>query len=279
MPGPLLVVQLGGAVADAAGVDQHHPGLSGTRSVSTRSCPDEPGRPRLHAVEELALGDALPLRPPPRARTYQGGGLAGARRRWAGPRGRPGGRRSPGRRRRALVARVEVGKAVDLVAPQVDTHGQLGVEGNTSTIPPARRARRGAPPGTPADSRGDQRARRARAGRDGRRGSPPRAQRPLRTGPAVATARAPGPPPAPAAPGWWSLLGGRRGQAESPEEVQALAMVDCLRADALEGQGVPSGEQLDERRARGNRRRRGPGARRRPPWGSQPGWVCARRAG
>ena len=85
----------------------------------------EPRQPRLHAVEREPLGESLPLLPPP--------GLAGHEPRGARPHlfGR---QQLPARvelhqldvARRALVGDRELGEAVDVVAPEVDSHGRVG---------------------------------------------------------------------------------------------------------------------------------------------------------
>ncbi len=123
--GRLLVVELGGAVTDAAGIDEHD-APAGTHEVGQDALGvDEPREPRLHAVEDLALRQPLPLRASPRLGTDEGGG--------------PGTHVLGGEHlatpeeldltevpHRTLVPGVELGETVDLVAPQVDPHRQLG---------------------------------------------------------------------------------------------------------------------------------------------------------
>ncbi len=123
--GGLLVVELGGAVTDAAGIDEHDPPTGPDQVGQDPLVVDEPRQPRLHPVEDLALGQSLPLRPSPRLGADQRGG--------------PGPHRLGGKhlaaseeldlvevRHRTLVAGVELGEPVHLVAPQVDAHRQLG---------------------------------------------------------------------------------------------------------------------------------------------------------
>ena len=99
--------------------------LSGSTSVSSVLAVDEPRQPALHAVEQRALGEALPLLAAPR--------LGGDER--GGPVAHVVGRDQLAGREdqrlgevvgRALVVDAEAGQAVDLVAPQVDADRRVG---------------------------------------------------------------------------------------------------------------------------------------------------------
>ena len=72
--GRLLVVELGGAVTDAAGIDEHDAPARAHEVGQDPLLVDEPRQPRLHPVEDLALGQALPLRAPPRLGADESGG-------------------------------------------------------------------------------------------------------------------------------------------------------------------------------------------------------------
>ena len=123
--GRLLVVELDGAVPDPAGIDEHDAPARAHEVGQDALVVDEPRQPRLHAVEDLALGQALPLGASPRLGPHQ--------RRGPGPH-RLGGEHLAAPEEldvveighRALVAGVELGEPVHLVAPQVDPHRQLG---------------------------------------------------------------------------------------------------------------------------------------------------------
>ncbi len=99
------------------------------RSVDQLLPVGQPREPRLHAVEELAVGQALPLVPAP------GCGHRPARRpaRRIGVVGDQLAAAEQLDRRevvdRALVGHVEAGQAVDLVAPEVDAHRFVGGRG------------------------------------------------------------------------------------------------------------------------------------------------------
>jgi hypothetical protein len=126
--GGLLLGQLGGPVAHPPGLDQKHLGIGAHQVEQGVLAVGEPRQPRLHPVEGEALGQSLPLVPPPRLGRHQ--------RRRPGP-DLVGGQHLPAREdldavdplRRALVGHRELGEAVDLVAPQVDAHGAVGGRG------------------------------------------------------------------------------------------------------------------------------------------------------
>ena len=121
----LLGQQVGGPVPHAAGLDEHDPGVGRDEVEQHVLLGREPGQPRLHAVEHLALGQALPVLPTPGLAAHEGR------------------RPLPHRLRRqqlpagedldaldvvpaALVAHAEPGQAVDLVAPEVDADRGVG---------------------------------------------------------------------------------------------------------------------------------------------------------
>ena len=121
----LLGQELLGPVSQAAGLDQQDLAVGREDVTEETLVGGQPREPRLHAVEELALGDPLPVLTTPR---FEGDQL-----------GRPGpdvvgGQQLPAREdldvgdvvRRALVGHRELGQAVDLVAPQVDADRPLG---------------------------------------------------------------------------------------------------------------------------------------------------------
>jgi hypothetical protein len=95
------------------------------RSSSSALVGGEPGQPALHAVEQLAVGQALPLLPAPGLGADEGGrplaDLVGGQHLAGGEHDGlvevPGG---------ALVAHAELGEPVHLVAPQVDADRGVG---------------------------------------------------------------------------------------------------------------------------------------------------------
>jgi hypothetical protein len=120
----LLGEQVGGPVAHATGLDQHHLGVGPEQVEEDVLVGREPRQPGLHPVEGQPLGQPLPLLAAP--------GLARHQRR------RPlaygvGGQQLPAREEddlldrvaAALVADAEGGQPVDLVAPEVDAHGSV----------------------------------------------------------------------------------------------------------------------------------------------------------
>ena len=126
----LLGQDLAGAVAHAAGLDQHDLRV-GVQEVDEGVLTGrEPRHPRLHAIEHEALGETLPLLTTPGLGTDEGRG-AGA--------DVVGGQQLAAREdldlgevsRRALVVHAELGEAVDLVAPQVDAHRAAGRSGRS----------------------------------------------------------------------------------------------------------------------------------------------------
>ena len=123
--GRLLVVELGGAITDAAGIDEHDASPRSHEVGQHALDVHEPWEPRLHPVEDLALREPLPLRTSPRLGSDELDGT--------GPHGL--GRKhlaAPEEldlaeiQHRALIAGIELGQTVDLVAPEVDPHRQLG---------------------------------------------------------------------------------------------------------------------------------------------------------
>ena len=133
LPGPgqrggevvLLGQQVGGPVPQAAGLDDDDEPVGGHQVDDGAGVVDEPRQPALHAVEDLALGQPLPLLASPRLVTDQ---LLGA-----GPHG-IGREQLPAREDLdalevaggALVAHRERGEAVDLVAPLVEADRGIG---------------------------------------------------------------------------------------------------------------------------------------------------------
>ena len=75
--GGLLVEQLGGPVAHAPGLDQQHQGVGGQEVDEQVLVGGEPRQPGLHAVEDQALAEALPLLAPPRRLADQPAGPLG----------------------------------------------------------------------------------------------------------------------------------------------------------------------------------------------------------
>ncbi len=117
----LLVEQLLRAVAHALGLDEQHEGVVGQEVGEEMLAVGEPRQPRLHAVEQLALGQALPLLATPRLlRDQRGGALAhvvGGQQLARGEDAHLGDVvRGP------LVGDRERRQAIDLVAPEVDAH-------------------------------------------------------------------------------------------------------------------------------------------------------------
>ncbi len=121
----LLGEQVGGAVAHASGLDEQDLGRVGQHVGEQHVVVDEPGHPRLHAVEVSALGELLPLLASPRLGTDQ---LLGASADLGGRHELAGGedQRLVEVGLRALVVDPEGRQAVDLVAPQVDADRRVG---------------------------------------------------------------------------------------------------------------------------------------------------------
>jgi hypothetical protein len=113
------------AVAEAPGLDQEDLGVGAHEVEEDVLLGGEPGEPRLHAVEQLALGEALPLLPAPRLGADEVGGPGSDR---------LGGHELPAREDlgarevvpAALVADGEGAEPVHLVAPEVDADGGVG---------------------------------------------------------------------------------------------------------------------------------------------------------
>ena len=99
--------------------------MASSRSKSSRSSVGQPRQPRLHAVEDLPLRQALPLLAAPRLGGDQplgpGPHLLGGQQLPTGEHLHPlEGVRGP------LVAHRELGEPVDLVAPEIDAHRAVG---------------------------------------------------------------------------------------------------------------------------------------------------------
>ena len=117
----LLGEQVDGPVAHPARLDEHDLGARRQHVGQQLLVVGEPRQPALHAVEQRALGEALPLLAAPR--------LGADELRRPGPhlvgRDQLAGREDAHLGEvvdRALVVDAEAGQAVDLVAPQVDAH-------------------------------------------------------------------------------------------------------------------------------------------------------------
>ena len=67
----LLVVQLGGPVAHPPRIDEHHPAAVTQEIGQHPFVIPQPWQPRLHTVEQLPLGQPLPLGPTPRCLPHQ----------------------------------------------------------------------------------------------------------------------------------------------------------------------------------------------------------------
>ena len=121
----LVRQQVGRPVSHAGGLDQEHEGVVREQVGQQALLPRQPRQPRLHPVEGLALGEAVPLLPTPRLGRQEGSGplpdVLGGQQLPAGEEmhlGSLGGR--------ALIGHRELAQAVDLVAPQVDAHRLVG---------------------------------------------------------------------------------------------------------------------------------------------------------
>ena len=121
----LLVEEVGGAVAHAARLEQQHERVVAHQVEEHVLALGEPRQPALHALEDLALREPLPLLAAPRLQRDEPLGplahLVGGQQLAAAEDldhlEVVGG---------ALVAHRELGEPVDLVAPQVDAHGPVG---------------------------------------------------------------------------------------------------------------------------------------------------------
>ena len=123
--GRLLLQQFAGPVPHPPGLDQDDQGVRAQQVADELLGVGQPGQPRLHAVELVAVGQPVPLVATPRLGPDQAGGpvthgLVGdqlaAAEQLDGPQVVDG----------ALVGHVEPGQPVDLVAPQVDAHRLVG---------------------------------------------------------------------------------------------------------------------------------------------------------
>ena len=152
--------------------------VAGSTSVSSVVAVDQPRQPALHAVEQRALGEALPLLAAPRLARPRARRRGRARRR-SGISSRAG---KIGRLvevvRAALVVDRELGEPVDLVAPQVDADRRVGgATGRCRRWRRAGRPRRGA---RPAPRGGSRRGRAAASSSSGSRIAPLAHVRPAR---------------------------------------------------------------------------------------------------
>ena len=99
--------------------------VAGSTSVSSCVAVDQPRQPALHAVEQRALGQALPLLAAPRLGGHERGGtrahLVGGDQLARGE-----DERLVEVARAALIVDRELGEPVDLVAPQVDADRRVG---------------------------------------------------------------------------------------------------------------------------------------------------------
>ena len=248
--GRLLVEQLAGTVPDPAGLDQDDDGIVPQQVADQLLGVGQPRQPRLHAVELVAVGEALPLVAPPRCRPHQLG---------RPPAGHLVGHQLAAAEElhrsdvldRALVRHVEAGEPIDLVPPKVEAdrlvrggredihdaapHGQLPavlddrlaavahghqadhqlIDHDPVTLGHHHRPRRGAPGAEPLEHRLDR-------GHDD--------VRPRSTGARGAR--------------------GARGAAQLPQQAQAAAHGRHVGADPLEGKGLPCREHLDPAGAR-----------------------------
>jgi hypothetical protein len=112
-------------VAHALRLDQHHQAVGRDEVEQHLLVVDEPRQPGLHAVEELALRQPVPLLASPRLGREQllrPGAHPGPRQQLAGREERDLAERDGG----ALVVDPELVEPVDLVAPQVDAHRRVG---------------------------------------------------------------------------------------------------------------------------------------------------------
>ncbi len=126
--GGFFVEQLLSAVAQPPGFDDRDERRRRQQVGQQVLFGREPREPRLHAVERVALGEALPLLPSPRLGLQE---LARTRPHLVA-RQELAHREDPRLRdlgRRALVGDREMRQAVDLVAPEVDAHGMVGGRG------------------------------------------------------------------------------------------------------------------------------------------------------
>ena len=124
----LLVEQLLRAVAQPARLDDRDERARRQEIREEVLVGGQPRQPRLHAVEGLPLGEALPLLPAPRLGAQQLG-RAGAHlvgRQQLADREQP---RVGEIAVRALVGDRELREPVDLVAPEVDAHRMVGGRG------------------------------------------------------------------------------------------------------------------------------------------------------
>ena len=238
--GVLLVEQLDGPVPDAARLDQHDLGVGGQQVGEQLLVGRSHGSQRLHAVEDLALGQPLPLGPAPRLGRRPGRPPGPGPRRSGRSSRHPKidrpvevGRPSAGRRRRTRSAgrpRRPRGRC----APAASA-----VDGNTSTIPPRTAS---SPRCSTWYSRRYPAPTRAPTSRPRRRGAPRRRPR------AGDAASRHGAEPLQQGPdrGDHHRRGGRPGLAEEvPQDAEAPAHGLHVGADPLEGQGLPGREEHD----------------------------------
>ena len=120
----LLGQEVGDPVTEAPGLHCHHEGLVVDQVEQDPLVAGQPRQPRLHAVEQLAVGQAVPLLAAPRLLGDQGGGpdpdpVVGHQfPTWVQLDLSPG-RGGP------LVGHRELGEPLHLVVPQVDSHRRV----------------------------------------------------------------------------------------------------------------------------------------------------------
>ncbi len=120
--GTFFVEQLAGPVPPPPRLHQNHQSVRPQQVGEQFVAADQPGQPRLHAIEKLAVRQAVPLGPPPGGRRHQFGrpflhGIVE--------------QQLPAAveidlvdvGHRALVGHVKRRQPVHLVAPEVDPHG------------------------------------------------------------------------------------------------------------------------------------------------------------
>ena len=179
----LLGQQIDGPVAHPARLDEQHLGRRRQDVGEQPLVVDEPRQPALHAVEQGALGEALPLLTAPRLHGDEPAGpLADVvgRDQLAGREDQRLGEVAG----RALVVDAEARQAVDLVTPQVDAHrARRRSPGRRRRWRRDGRTRRGARRGPRGGSRTRRGGRRARRDRRRRRAGRRSARRSVAPGP------------------------------------------------------------------------------------------------
>ena len=116
---------LRGPVAEAARLNECHQPVGTDQIGDEVFALDQPRQPRLHAIEEGAVGEAIPLFAAPRLLCNQFGRPCLSCFGWPELAARIDARRLD-RFGGALVGHGEFGEPLDLVPPQVDAHGRIG---------------------------------------------------------------------------------------------------------------------------------------------------------